>query len=214
MIRAIIIISVLLLSINLQAQSGHTLLRDGDKNYVKEDFGEAEIAYHKALDKSRNHKSAFNLGNALFKQEKYEEAAGYFDQAVDLMPTNEGRSSAYHNLGNAHIHNGKLEEAITAYKNGLKLNPSDSDLRENLMIAKLMKKQAEEQQQEQEQQDRKEKAKKAKTKNSKIKSSKKANKKILTSSSKKSKTRLLSSRSSKILCNSSKPRKQNSILLS
>ena len=148
-------ISILLLSFlfssGLLAQSSHKLLMDGDKNYLKSDYASAEISYHKALDKSRDYKSSFNLGNALFKQEKYEEAAKYYAQAADLQLNNTDKSKAYYNLGNALIHHQKIEEAIVAYKNGLRYNPTDPELKENLMIAKMFKKQAEEQQQEQQQ---------------------------------------------------------------
>jgi len=149
--RIFLVISVLLIGNLLFAQSSHKLLRTGDKNYLQEDFASAEIAYHKSLDKSSSHKSAFNLGNALYKQEKYEEASKYFAQAAESMPTDKEKSKAFYNLGNALIHNSKLEESIAAYKKGLKLNPQDAELRENLLIAKLMKQQAQEQQQDQNQ---------------------------------------------------------------
>ena len=62
------------------------------------------------------------------------------------------KGESLYNLGNAQLNNGQLEEAITSYKEAVLLLPEDNDIRQNLYLAKLMKKQAEEQQQQQEQQ--------------------------------------------------------------
>ena len=135
----------------LFGQSTHSLKREGDLAYMQADYGQAEIDYHKAYDKERDHKSSFNLGNALFQQERYEEAATYFENSVELMPDPTSKSMAYHNLGNALLNQQKLEESIEAYKKAIRLNPNDSDIKENLLLAKMAKKQQEEQQQQQEQ---------------------------------------------------------------
>src|SRR5438105_5770653 len=47
------------------------------------------------------------------------------------------RSAAYfHNLGNAHFLADQLPEAILAYQHGLRLDPNDGGLRENLEYAR------------------------------------------------------------------------------
>ena len=50
------------------------------------------------------------------------------------------RQSAYYNKGVAMIRQKKIEESIDAWKNALRLNPADSDARENLVKALLEKK--------------------------------------------------------------------------
>jgi len=131
----------------IYSQSVHTLKRNGDLAYTEADYGQAEIDYHKAYEKEKDHKSSFNLGNALFQQERFEEAATYFENAAGMMPDNVSKSMALHNLGNALLNQQKLEESIEAYKKAIRLNPNDSDIKENLLLAKMAKKQQEEQQQ-------------------------------------------------------------------
>ena len=145
----IIAYSVLILCTiqTIHSQSSHTLKRSGDLAYTEADYGQAEIDYHKAYEKEKDHKSSFNLGNALFQQERFEEAATYFENAAGMMPDNISKSMAFHNLGNALLKQQKLEESIEAYKKAIRLNPNDSDIKENLLLAKMAKKQQQEQQQ-------------------------------------------------------------------
>lgn len=150
--RVFLFLILISLASQLWSQSSHTLKRNGDAAYSQEDYGQAEIDYHKAYDKDRDYKSSFNLGNTLFQQERYEEATTYFENAIDLMPDPISKSKAFHNLGNALLNQQKLDESIEAYKKAIRLNPNDSDIKENLLLAKMAKKQQQEQQQEQQEQ--------------------------------------------------------------
>ena len=50
-------------------------LRDGDKAYGKENYTAAEIAYRRVLDiDSTSAVARYNMGNALFRQNKFDEA--------------------------------------------------------------------------------------------------------------------------------------------
>ena len=60
----------------LFAQKESRNVNAGNKHYVKEKFVESEVEYRKGLEQNNSSFSAnFNLGNALYRQEKYEDAA-------------------------------------------------------------------------------------------------------------------------------------------
>lgn len=138
------------------AQSAYQPIREGNEAYKKNDYLSAEEFYRNSIRKDASlRESAFNLGNSLYRQEKYEDAARYFSQAADKSATKQLKSEAFHNLGNAHLKNQKLEEAIAAYKNALINDPQNEDSRYNLAYAM----QQQQQQQEQEQQEQNEEQK-------------------------------------------------------
>jgi tetratricopeptide (TPR) repeat protein len=114
------------------------LLREGNKLYDDKRYNDAEIQYRKALEQSQNAKSLYNLGDALYKQGNYEEAAEKFSKAVSMTKDTASLASAMRNLGNSYLQMKKYDESINAYKNSLKLNPKDEDTRYNLEYAKRM----------------------------------------------------------------------------
>jgi Ca-activated chloride channel homolog len=139
----------------VHAQKEIKSLREGNGKYEKGDFKGAEIDYRKALDfKNDYYKGQFNLGDAMYKQEKYDEAAGIFQN----LAKTEGMdkyvvSKSYHNLGNSLLQQKKYQESIDAYKNALKANPRDMETKYNLEYAKK-KLQMQQQQQQQQQQNK------------------------------------------------------------
>lgn len=140
-------------------QSSHELLMEGDDLYKKEQFDLAEEKYRKAKVNDKTGKAAYNLGNSLSVQERYEEAANQFSNAAAMTDDPEVKSKAYYNLGNTHFRNQKFQESVDAYKSALSFNEDDSSAKENLMMAKRMlqvQKQQQQQEQQQEQQDNKE----------------------------------------------------------
>ena len=88
----------------------------------------------------------YNLGNALFKNEKYAESEKAFNRASEQtnVPAEKGR--AIYNKGVALTKQKKLMESIAAYKTVLRMNPGDEDARHNLQKAlRELKKQEESQ---------------------------------------------------------------------
>lgn len=121
---------------NLNGLSSNQLLRNGNKQYTKNEYVEAEINYRKSLEQDPNRKEGlFNLGNALYEQERYEEAHEKYNEVIQTIKDKKERADAFHNLGNSFLNSKKLDEAIEAYKNTLKLNPTDNDARYNLAYA-------------------------------------------------------------------------------
>lgn len=147
------------------SQSNHKNLREGDKSYYQKEYLKAEENYRKALEKDAvsvngNH----NLGNSLYNQKRYEEAAKYFESAALQAADKTEKAMSYHNLGNAYLSQlggvGNQEEAqkflnksIDSYKQSLKLNPQDKSTKYNLAYAqKLQEQMAQQPQQQQPQQ--------------------------------------------------------------
>ncbi len=120
-------------------QPEKTETRKGNKEFSKENYTDAEASYKKALDKKNNMPEAiFNLGDAVYEQKRYDEAAKQFQLSAQTNTDTKIKAKAYHNLGNTYLENKKWEEAAKAYKNSLKLNPNDRDTKYNLAYANAM----------------------------------------------------------------------------
>jgi Ca-activated chloride channel homolog len=142
----------LLMCITSFAQNKKSFLRDGNELYNDSSYNDAEIQYRKSLEKDQDYFNAsFNLADAVYKQERYEESSALFDALKDNAPTETDLAKVYHNLGNSLVQEQKLEEAIAAYKSALRINPNDKDTRYNLALTHQQK-----QQQEQEQENKEE----------------------------------------------------------
>jgi len=147
----------LLMCITSFAQNKKSFLRDGNELYTDSSYNDAEIQYRKSLEKDQDYfKASFNLADAVYKQERYEESSALFDALIDNAPTENDLAKVYHNLGNSLTQEQKLEEAIEAYKNALRINPNDAETRHNLALSKKQK-QEQEQQEEKKEENKEEK---------------------------------------------------------
>lgn len=143
---------LLLLSLNLFAQNYKKETREGTNFYLKKKYKESEVAFRKAYKLNPNEfKTSLNLGDALYKQNKYQEAEKFFIEAETKSKNSEDKAKAYHNLGNSYLKSNKLDESIEAYKNALRKNPNDTQTKYNLSYALALKKQQQQQQQQQQQ---------------------------------------------------------------
>lgn len=136
-----------LIDLGLMAQAENRFIRRGNSAFERGEFNEAEIDYKKALEK--NNSSAvgkFNLGSSIHEQKNYEEAATIFESLSRLNLPAEKRSKSFHNLGNSLMNMQQYGPAVDAYKNALRLNPSDTDTKYNLLYAQQMLKQQQNQQ--------------------------------------------------------------------
>jgi len=150
-------ISLLFLVICAHAQNPNKLIRQGNNAYADSSYTTAEESYRTALAADQNaFNAAFNLADAIYKQENYEEASTLFQGLTEKAESKEEKAMAYHNLGNSLLQEQKLEESIEAYKNALRNNPSDSDTKYNLAYAQRMKQQQEQNQEEQDEEEKKE----------------------------------------------------------
>ena len=131
-----------------------SLVREGNRQYNSEKVEDAEKSYRRALDvDEKSNLATFNLGNALYRQKKYEEAGREFEKAASGTTDKMDKAWAYHNLGNSYLQQQKLKESIEAYKQALRNNPNDADTKYNLSYALNLLKQQEQEQQNQDNQD-------------------------------------------------------------
>ena len=138
----------------LWAQKEAKSVRSGNRLYRDSSYVEAEVNYRRALDENnKSFEGHFNLGDALFKQEKYAEAIEEYKTADALTEDNKSKKAAvYHNIGNSLFAQQQYDEAVAAYKNALRNNPKDDETRYNLAYAQQMLQQQQQQQQQQNQQ--------------------------------------------------------------
>ena len=126
----------------------------GNELYRKQQYDKAVVEYEKALSKDKTNPTAnFNEGNALFRQNKFEDAAKTFDNAIVNASDKNVQQQSFYNKGVSMIKQQKLEESIQSWKEALKLNPNDKETRDNLekALRELRKKQEQEKQQKKEQ---------------------------------------------------------------
>ena len=158
--KIILFILAILIGIPMFAQQKQSLLREGTKLYNDSSYSQAEIKYRKALEKDQDYfKSSFNLADAVYKQERYEEASSLFNALKDNASSKDDLAKVYHNLGNSLAKENKYEKAINAYKNSLRINPTDDETRYNLALTKKNKQKQEEQNKDQENKDQENKKK-------------------------------------------------------
>jgi tetratricopeptide (TPR) repeat protein len=138
--------------VDLSAQSEKKLVRQGNSEYEDGNFAEAEVEYRKALTENPNYyKGKFNLGDAMYNLENYEESGKIFNELAEANLNPEQKSKVHYNQGNNLMQEQKYGEAVEAFKKSLRLNPDDYDAKYNLEYAR--KKLAEQQQQQQQNQD-------------------------------------------------------------
>lgn len=143
-----------------QAQANRHQLREGNRQYKKEKYDQAEINYRRALERdSLDFRGQFNLANSLYRQHKYDDAARHFDQALQYPEiSNPQRAKSHHNKGNSFLKAGMenreqgmqlFQQAVNSYQEALKLDPKNNDTRYNLAYARRLLQQAQQQQQQQ-----------------------------------------------------------------
>lgn len=146
----------------LFAQQESSDVRRGNRQYNDSNYTEAEVNYRRGIDKNASSFEAYyNLGNALFRQEKYPEALEAYAQAEKLLDANDQQqkeelanrlAATYHNIGNAHYAQQQYDKAVAAYQQSLRRNPKDHETRYNLVKAMQQLQQQQNQQQQQQNQ--------------------------------------------------------------
>jgi Ca-activated chloride channel homolog len=154
-LKSLILFVLLIISANLNAQTDKKYVRKGNREYDKSKYSDSEISYRKAIDQNKQYPDAvFNVGDALYKQNKFEEAGKQFAESTDQNVDKVKKSAGLYNMGNALLKANKLQESIEAYKNSLKLRPNNKEAKYNLSYAQDLLKQQQEQQKNQKDQDK------------------------------------------------------------
>lgn len=151
------LICSILFSFQVFSQAEKKYIRNGNKDYEAGKYEDAEKNYQQALEKNASSvEGKFNMADALYRQEKYEEAAQQFGNITSITDDKILKSKAFHNLGNSLLQSKKIKESVDAYKNALRNNPKDEDTRKNLAYAMKLLQQQQQQQQQNEKNDQKE----------------------------------------------------------
>lgn len=133
--------------LNIHAQSKRDLINGGVNLYESKKYADAEVKFKKSLEKdNKMFQGHFNLGDAYYKQGRYDEALQAYKKSLDFTKDKEDEAKVYHNIGNSLLKSQKVKESLGAYAKSLKLNPKDEDTKYNLSYALNLLKQNQQQQ--------------------------------------------------------------------
>lgn len=131
--------SFILLSFAIFAQEKDFHLPRANSEFADKKYAAAEAEYRISL--SNNPKksiSAYNLGNAIYKQNNNSEALFSYENAIKNSTARPEKHTAFHNSGNIYMKEKNYSAAVEAYKNALRNNPNDEETRYNFALAKKM----------------------------------------------------------------------------
>jgi len=132
-------------------------VRKGNRQYNKQNFTGAEVDYRRGLETNKDsYEAHYNLGDALFKQDKYAEAQTEFETAAKMLARTEDKTryaKVMHNIGNCQFAQQQYDKAVSAFQESLRANPKDNDTRYNLVKSMEMLQQQQQQNQNQQKQD-------------------------------------------------------------
>ncbi len=122
-------------------KSYKTLVYEGNQKFNGKDYDGASSRYMEAVKSNEKEFTAhYNLGNALYKNKKYEEAKAEFEKAQSLSQTILDKAASLHNLGNTYMQMNQPDKAADFYRQSLKQDPYNEATRKNFEIAKLKEK--------------------------------------------------------------------------
>lgn len=130
-------------------------IRQGNDHYEKSEYLESEIAYRKALEGNASDSIAkFNLGNALYRQQKADDAMKQYMSTATAAEQSGDRAlaaKAYFNAGDVCMATQDYARAEELFKQSLRMDPSDHEARYNMILARKLKQQQEQNQEQQNQ---------------------------------------------------------------
>lgn len=153
-LKKLLTICLLLPTIVVFSQDENELIKKGNEAYKQRQYSKAAEYYEKAARlEGSGTTPVYNLGNALYKNGKKDEALQVYDNVLKRSKIPLEHSAVQYNKGVVYQNNDKLDECIDAYKKALRIDPSDEDARLNLQ--KALKKKKSQQQQDQKNQGQK-----------------------------------------------------------
>jgi tetratricopeptide (TPR) repeat protein len=121
------------------AQEKDRYLNKANDQFADKQYAEAEANYRISKSKAKQKAlAAYNLGNAIYKQNQPSEAKYAYIDAVEKSKSRSQKHNAFHNLGNVYLKEKKYAEAVSAFKDALRNDPADDESRYNLALAKKL----------------------------------------------------------------------------
>lgn len=126
--------------------------KKGNEAYNNANYPLAEELYRTALeDDPDNATIYFNLGNALAKQSKIEDAIQMYLQFISMVESPEEKSQAEYNIGTLLSESQQWKPAVQHLRNALTYNPYDNEAKHNFEKALIESQKQEEEEQQQDQ---------------------------------------------------------------
>jgi len=110
---------------------------DAVKLYNEGDYLGALARFREAFDKDPSAPLYYDIGNSLYRLDKFDEAARHYGDSIEGADPILERNAKY-NTGNCLFNSGDLQGAIDRYIDALKLDPNDEDSKHNLELAERM----------------------------------------------------------------------------
>lgn len=127
-------------------ESYNTLIYEGNQQFEKGNYEGSSSKFLGAVKKNpKDFTAHYNLGNALYKQKKYDEAKAEYEKASALAQTKADKTAALYNQGNAYMQSENSQKAAELYKQALKFDPYNETIRKNYEIAMLKEKEKQQQ---------------------------------------------------------------------
>lgn len=136
----LLVLSLLAVGATAQQYPERRQVRKGNRAYERGNYQDAAGRYMRALGADpASFEARYDLGNALHRQELYDQAAQVLQQvAADSLAAPADRAQALYNLGNTQFQQKKYSEALESYKNALRLNPDDLEAKFNYAYVKKL----------------------------------------------------------------------------
>ena len=153
-IRYIVLILVFALAAGpMWGQVDRREVRRGNKDFRKENYEMAFQDYLRAVEKDSSSIAAnYNMANALYRMEQYDQAQQALDRIKDTVVTSVSAADYFFNQGDVALQKKDYQAAVKAFGESLILRPDDLQAKENFIYAKLMLQNQQNQDQNQDQQ--------------------------------------------------------------
>ena len=154
---AVCAITLVMLLSGPAARGDYRAQNEKGNKALAEDKADEALKYYKdaEVEKPKQPVLDYNIGTALYKQNKYPEAVQRYTRALNTDDP-KFQADAYYNSGNTLFRAQRYAEAINAYKKSLEINADDSDAKYNLELARVkLKEQAQKQDKQQQNQQNK-----------------------------------------------------------
>jgi Ca-activated chloride channel family protein len=138
MIVLLLMASLLVSHVPAQAAGTKSTILQGTDAYEKKDYQKAlKLFIDAQLENPSMPEIYYNIGNAYYKIGKFDAAGQHYKQSLKSKNSKLREKSLY-NMGNAAYRMGKYEDAVSHYEAALKIDPDDTQARQNLDFVKKM----------------------------------------------------------------------------